>query len=80
LSTQVETAAGAAGQEQDTMTTTPLAPQLDKTLVAQLVSDAQASGLDIDGENGLLAQLTKLVVESALEGAYCTVGEPRFHG
>jgi len=68
LSTQVETAAGAAGQEQDTMTTTPLAPQLDKTLVAQLVSDAQASGLDIDGENGLLAQLTKLVVESALEG------------
>ena len=37
-------------------------------MIAQLVGQAQASGLDIDGENGLLAQLTKLVVESALEG------------
>jgi transposase-like protein len=36
--------------------------------VAQLVGGAQAQGLSIDGENGLLAQLTKLVLESALEG------------
>lgn len=68
MSTQVEMVAEAASEEQDTMTTTPSAPQLDKTLIAQLVGQAQASGLDIDGENGLLAQLTKLVVESALEG------------
>lgn len=41
---------------------------VDKTLVAQLIGDAQAQGVSIDGEGGLLAQLTKLVVESALEG------------
>ncbi|GAB3276519.1 IS256 family transposase [Sinomonas notoginsengisoli] len=32
------------------------------------MGDAQRQGLAIDGEGGLLAQLTKLVVESALEG------------
>ncbi|MCF4123108.1 transposase [Antribacter sp. KLBMP9083] len=46
----------------------PVAPVVDKALVAQLVGGAQAQGLPIDGENGLLAQLTKLVLESALEG------------
>ncbi|MBK7822201.1 MAG: IS256 family transposase [Tessaracoccus sp.] len=37
-------------------------------MVAQLVADARGKGLSIDGENGLLAELTKLVVESALDG------------
>jgi transposase-like protein len=32
------------------------------------VGDAQRSGLPMDGEGGLLAELTRLVVESALEG------------
>ena len=46
----------------------PRALKVDKQLVAQLVADAQAEGLSIDGENGLLSQLTKLILENALEG------------
>ena len=68
MSTQVEMVAEAISEEQLDVTTTPQAPVLDKALIAQLVGDAQASGLGIDGENGLLAQLTKIVLESALEG------------
>jgi putative transposase len=41
---------------------------LDEQLVAQLVSSARASGLKLTGEGGVLQQLTKLVLESALEG------------
>jgi transposase-like protein len=41
---------------------------LDKDLVARLVGDAQRQGLSVDGEGGLLAELTRLVLESALEG------------
>ncbi|MGT2461431.1 transposase [Sinomonas atrocyanea] len=41
---------------------------MDKALIAQLVGDEQRHRLAIDGEGGLLAQLTTLVVESALEG------------
>src|SRR5689334_11531441 len=41
---------------------------LDEQLVAQLVSSAKASGLKLTGEGGMLQQLTKLVLESALEG------------
>jgi len=44
------------------------APVVNRALIAQLVGDAQRQGLAIDGEGGLLAQLSKLVVESALEG------------
>lgn len=44
------------------------APTVDKALVAQLIGDARAGGVAIDGEGGLLAELTKLVVESALAG------------
>lgn len=43
-------------------------PVVDKTLIAQLVGDAHGRGVAIDGEGGLLAELTRLVVESALEG------------
>jgi transposase-like protein len=41
---------------------------LDEQLVAQLLSSAKASGLKLAGEGGMLQQLTKLVLESALEG------------
>ncbi|NHU48904.1 transposase, partial [Rhodococcus sp. A14] len=34
----------------------------------ELVDQARADGLQLTGEGGLLAKLTKLVVESALEG------------
>lgn len=41
---------------------------LDEQLVGQLVEQARANGLQPTGEGGLLQRLTKLVVESALEG------------
>jgi putative transposase len=41
---------------------------LDKQLVAQLVSSAKANGLKLTGEGGVLQQLTKRLLESALEG------------
>ena len=36
--------------------------------MAKLVEQARAEGLELVGENGLLGGLTKLVLESALEG------------
>ena len=64
---QVEPVAEAVVMEvEDQVTAT--APLVDKDLVAQLVGDAQRLGLSVEGEGGLLAQLTKLVLESALEG------------
>ncbi|MGW3957805.1 IS256 family transposase [Streptomyces sp. NPDC004752] len=41
---------------------------LDEQLIGQLVGRARASGLQLTGEGGLLQQLTKRVLESALEG------------
>jgi putative transposase len=41
---------------------------LDEQLVAQLVSHAKAGGLKLTGEGGVLQQLTKRLLESALEG------------
>ena len=41
---------------------------LDEQLVRQLVDRARAKGLKLTGEGGLLGRLTKVVVESALEG------------
>ncbi|MGV9387491.1 IS256 family transposase, partial [Nonomuraea sp. NPDC003707] len=40
----------------------------DRELVARLVDQARAEGVELVGENGLLGRLTKLVLESALEG------------
>jgi transposase-like protein len=40
----------------------------DRELVARLVDQAWAEGVELVGENGLLGRLTKLVLESALEG------------
>ncbi|MDX2853086.1 IS256 family transposase [Streptomyces sp. PA03-3a] len=41
---------------------------LDEQLIGQLVDRARAGGLQLTGEGGLLQQLTKRVLESALEG------------
>jgi putative transposase len=41
---------------------------LDKQLVGQLVDRARSEGLQLTGEDGLLAQLTKTIIESAAEG------------
>jgi putative transposase len=41
---------------------------LDEQQVRQLAARARAEGLRLTGEGGLLARLTKVVVESALEG------------
>src|SRR4051812_6642774 len=41
---------------------------LDEQLIGQLVEQARSKGLQLTGEGGLLQQLTKAVLESALEG------------
>jgi putative transposase len=41
---------------------------VDEQLITQLAGRARAGGLALTGEGGLLAQLTKRLVESALEG------------
>src|SRR6476646_10337441 len=41
---------------------------VDEQLTARLAGRARAGGLALTGESGLLAQLTKRLVESALEG------------
>jgi transposase-like protein len=47
-------------------TTTPAG--VDAELVSQLVAQAREQGLQLSGEGGLLQQLTKIVLESALDG------------
>src|SRR5690349_24015509 len=41
---------------------------VDEQLLDRLVGQARDGGLQLTGEGGLLAQLTKRLVESALEG------------
>ncbi|GAA1801552.1 hypothetical protein GCM10009735_37600 [Actinomadura chokoriensis] len=41
---------------------------VDQELVGRLVAQAREQGLELTGEGGLLQQLTKRVLESALEG------------
>src|SRR5436190_21913177 len=41
---------------------------LDDQLIGQLVDRAKAGGIKLTGQGGLLQQLTKRVLESALEG------------
>ena len=72
MSKQAETVARAVSEGAGTGVATTVqeasAPMVDRALVAQLVGDAQRQGLSVDGEGGLLAELTRLVLESALEG------------
>ncbi|MCW2915726.1 MAG: Transposase for insertion sequence element, partial [Actinomycetia bacterium] len=44
------------------------APAVDGQLLAELVKRAQSDGVSLTGEGGLLAQVTKVLLESALEG------------
>lgn len=44
------------------------ADALDEQLVGQLVERAKAGGLQLTGEGGVLQQLTKRMLEAALEG------------
>ena len=68
MSRQVETVVEAPVEQEQKVAGAVVAPVVDRGLVAQLVGDAQRKGLPVDGEDGLLAELTRLVLESALEG------------
>ena len=46
----------------------PTPAGVDAELVGQLVAQAREQGLQLSGEGGLLQQLTKIVLESALDG------------
>lgn len=46
----------------------PAGDGVDDQLVAQVVEKARAAGLQLTGEGGLLQQLTKRVLEAALDG------------
>lgn len=49
--------------------TTRATPEgVDAELVGRLVEQARAAGLQLTGEDGLLQQLTKRVIEAALDG------------
>jgi putative transposase len=64
MTTEVSTEAVVA--ESDNPTTE--AAGVDQELVGRLVAQAREQGLELTGEGGLLQQLTKRVLESALEG------------
>jgi transposase-like protein len=66
--TDVMTAGVDTGRVEDGRTTPARPAAVDEELVGQLVEQARASGLQLTGEGGLLQRLTKLVVESALDG------------
>ena len=73
-----DVAAKAAGHE-------PVEPALDEQSVAeQLVAQAREKGIELVGPDGLLSQLTKRVLETALEaemtdhlGDFGAAGTPR---
>jgi transposase-like protein len=46
----------------------PVSAASDEQLIAMLVDRARSEGLQLSGDGGLLQQLTKRVLESALEG------------
>ena len=50
---------------------------IDEQLLDRLVGQARDGGLQLTGEGGLLAQLTKRLVESALEGEITDLWVPR---
>jgi hypothetical protein len=58
-------------------------PAVDAQLLAELVKRAQADGVSLTGEGGLLAQLTKVVLESRVRllhrAQHRTIPSPRHH-
>ena len=57
------TGAGGEGRDMDDREV-----QGDEQLISQLPRSARAQGLTLTGHNGLLARLTKAVIEGVLEG------------
>jgi transposase-like protein len=55
-------------QKQEAETGSDLARLLDGDVIARLTKDAQKAGVPLSGEGGLLKQLTKMVLEAALQG------------
>jgi putative transposase len=66
--TTTEVKADAAVAESGKPAKSKDAGQTGGDLIDQLVAQARAQGLDLVGEGGLLQQLTKRVLESALDG------------
>src|SRR3954469_8587498 len=62
------TSENVSGSEAVEPVTAVQAKAVDDQLIDELVGRAQAEGLQLTGEGGLLQQLTKRVLESALEG------------
>jgi hypothetical protein len=62
--TDVKAENSAQGDEQQ-----PGLDPVDEQLIGRLASRARAGGLQLAGEGGLLQQLTKRLLESALEGS-----------
>jgi putative transposase len=57
-----------------------LAELLPPAAVDAMLADAEASGVPIDGPDGLLAQMTKAVLERALDGTCqdnCVAAAPK---
>jgi putative transposase len=54
--------------ETDTASEERPSKPVDERLIDELVGRAQAEGLQLTGEGGLLQQLTKRLLESALDG------------
>src|SRR5688572_27256213 len=57
----------AAGQEELEAAETPLMPVDQQQVAEQLLAQARAQGVELVGPGGLLNQLTKRVLETALE-------------
>ena len=57
----------AADQEEPEVAKTPLMPVDQKQVAEQLLAQARAQGVELVGPGGLLNQLTKRVLETALE-------------
>lgn len=55
-------------QKQEAETGSDLGRLLDGDVVARLTKEAQKAGIPLSGEGGLLKQLTKMVLETALRG------------
>lgn len=52
----------------------PAVSVVDRALVAQLMAQAQRQGLSVEGEGGLLAQLTKMVLDRPRWRGHCAPG------
>jgi putative transposase len=63
-----EMMSGVNDEDTDAEAETPGSDGLDEQLINQLVDRAKAGGLQLTGEGGVLQQLTKRLLESALDG------------